>query len=268
MWAVARRPRWIAALALALLVAAGFAALSQWQLARSVSTGTIVDQGTEHVVPLSQVAKPQSPVSERAATQRVSASGEWISRDYSLVSDRLNNGTAGYWVVGHFAARTQSGATAGLVVAVGWSPNRAGAAAAASAISREADTGTVSLTGRYLPPEAAEDSDFEHGKVSTVSPAALLNSWTVRDPAGIYGGYLVSAEKTAGLTVIDAPKPTNDVEVNLLNVFYAIEWVVFAGFAIFLWYRLVRDAWEREQEEAAEAAEAQTELMAQTAEVN
>jgi hypothetical protein len=56
--------------------------------------------------------------------------------------------------------------------------------------------------------------------------------------------------------------------VNLLNVFYAIEWVVFAGFAIFLWYRLVRDTWEREQEEAAEAAEAQTEPMAQTAEVN
>jgi cytochrome oxidase assembly protein ShyY1 len=268
MWAVARRPRWIAALALALVVAAGFAALSQWQLGRSVSTGTVVDKGTESVVPLSQVAKPQSPISERAATQRVSASGHWIPKDYALVSDRLNNGTAGYWVVGHFSAQTPAGATAGLVVAVGWSPNRADAATAVSALSRKTDTNTVSITGRYLPPEAAEDSDFEHGKVSTVSPAALLNTWTVRDPAGIYGGYLVSAEKTAGLAVIDSPKPTNDVEVNLLNVFYAIEWVVFAGFAIFLWYRLVRDTWEREQEEAAEAAEAQTEPMAQTAEVN
>ena len=33
--------------------------------------------------------------------------------------------------------------------------------------------------------------------------------------------------------------------------------MVFAGFAIFLWYRLVRDAWEREQEEAAEASAAE-----------
>jgi surfeit locus 1 family protein len=36
-------------------------------------------------------------------------------------------------------------------------------------------------------------------------------------------------------------------------VFYAVEWVVFAGFAVFLWYRLVRDAVERERDEAAAA---------------
>ena len=45
-------------------------------------------------------------------------------------------------------------------------------------------------------------------------------------------------------------------------MFYAVEWVVFAGFAIFLWYRLVRDAVERERDEAedggAEAAAATT----------
>jgi hypothetical protein len=44
------------------------------------------------------------------------------------------------------------------------------------------------------------------------------------------------------------------VALNWLNVFYAVEWVVFAGFAIFLWYRLVRDAVEREREAAEEAA--------------
>jgi len=38
-------------------------------------------------------------------------------------------------------------------------------------------------------------------------------------------------------------------------VFYAIEWVVFAGFAFFLWYRLVKDARQREIEEAAAAAD-------------
>jgi hypothetical protein len=36
------------------------------------------------------------------------------------------------------------------------------------------------------------------------------------------------------------------VSFNLLNIFYAIEWVLFAGFAVFLWYRLVKDAWEAE----------------------
>ena len=44
---------------------------------------------------------------------------------------------------------------------------------------------------------------------------------------------------------------TREVELNLLNVFYALEWALFAGFAIYLWYRLVRDVVEREQAEAA-----------------
>ncbi|KZX22122.1 hypothetical protein [Rathayibacter tanaceti] len=47
----------------------------------------------------------------------------------------------------------------------------------------------------------------------------------------------------------------SDVSLNWLNVFYAIEWVVFAGFALYLWFRLVRDAWEREAEEALDAEE-------------
>ncbi|MCC7128649.1 MAG: SURF1 family protein, partial [Microbacteriaceae bacterium] len=41
--------------------------------------------------------------------------------------------------------------------------------------------------------------------------------------------------------------PEKGVELNLLNLFYAAEWVIFAGFAVFLWWRLVKDAWLREQ---------------------
>ena len=50
---------------------------------------------------------------------------------------------------------------------------------------------------------------------------------------------------------IQSVRPTNDVSLNWLNVFYAIEWVLFAGFAVSLWYRLVKDAHEREEEEEA-----------------
>jgi hypothetical protein len=36
------------------------------------------------------------------------------------------------------------------------------------------------------------------------------------------------------------------VELNLLNIFYATEWAVFALLAFYVWYRLVRDRWEQE----------------------
>lgn len=254
VWTVARRPRWIGALALALVVAAGFAGLSQWQLARAVATGTVIERNTETALPLEDVAKPQAPVTDRANAQRVTATGSWNRGDYSIVSDRLNRGTAGYWVVGHFSAGLDSSTTAGLAVAVGWCADRTRAISALKALDRQANLAVVAIEGRYIPAEGPQDSDFEHGKLSTMTPGALLNTWKAPDAAGVYGGYLTSAEPAAGLTRIDSPKPSSDVEVNLLNIFYAVEWVVFAGFAIFLWYRLVRDAWEREQDESAEAA--------------
>ena len=254
VWTVARRPRWIAALALALVMAAGFAGLSQWQLARAVATGTVIERDTETALPIEDVAKPQSPVTDRANAQLVTATGRWNAADYSIVSNRLNKGAAGYWVVGHFSAGLDSGTTAGLAVAVGWSADRAGAASAVKTLEAQANLAVMPIEGRYIPAEGPQDSDFEHGKLSTMTPGAFLNTWTTPDAAGIYGGYLTSAVAAPGLARIDSPKPSSAVEVNLLNIFYAIEWVVFAGFAIFLWYRLVRDTWEREQEEAAEAA--------------
>ena len=38
--------------------------------------------------------------------------------------------------------------------------------------------------------------------------------------------------------------------MNLLNLFYALEWLIFAGFAFYLWYRLVMDEVEKEVEAA------------------
>ncbi len=243
MWSVARRPRWIAVLILALVLAAGFAALSQWQLARSVSTGTVVHRATETVVPLTRIATPQKPVTDGQNARMVSVTGSWVPRDYTLLSNRLNKGVIGYWVVGHLTTSSD----AGLAVAVGWSKNKSAATSAMQALEAETTSVPVQVTGRYLVSEAAEDSDFQHGRLTTVSTAQLVNVWHP-DSAGIYSGYLVDAAAAPGLTVIDSPKPTSQVELNWLNIFYAIEWVVFAGFAIFLWYRLVRDAWEREQE--------------------
>jgi surfeit locus 1 family protein len=259
MWSVARRPRWIAALIFALALAAGFAALSQWQLARSVSTGTVVSRDTETVVPLQSVAKPQAPVSDAAAGQLVKTTGAWVPDDYLLVSDRVNGGRTGYWVVGHFAANVNGGSPAGLTVALGWASTRAEAASALSRLTGSQVSGSITLSGRYFPDEGPQDGDFEHGKLSTLSAGSMINLWKGADPAGVYGGYLVDSARTSGLALIDSPAPSTAVELNLLNVFYAAEWVVFAGFALFLWYRLVRDAWEREQEEA---------LAAETAELN
>jgi cytochrome oxidase assembly protein ShyY1 len=239
MLRIALRPRWIAALVLALTVAAGFALLSQWQLSRSVSTGTVVERPTETVLPLTEVAEPQKPVRTDADGQLVTTSGEYIDGDTIVLSDRINGGQAGYWVVAHL--RTSGGA--GIAVALGWTAEQNEAASVASSFR----AGEATVTGRFVVDEAPQTSDFQNGALSTLSAAALVNLWPDADPAGIYNGYIVAGQPAEGLTKIDSPRPVSTVELNWLNVFYAAEWVIFAGFAVFLWWRLVRDVYLRER---------------------
>ena len=79
-----------------------------------------------------------------------------------------------------------------------------------------------------------------------MSVAALYNLWRDVDGADVYEAYVIAADPPPGLEAIFSPPPVDDVSLNWLNVFYAVEWIVFAGFAVYLWYRLVRDAKERE----------------------
>jgi cytochrome oxidase assembly protein ShyY1 len=239
-WAVARRPRWIAALLLCLGFAAGFAALGQWQLQRSVDNAHVADTpDTEDAVPLDSIAEPQTAVTPAQLGRTVTVEGDWVVADSVVLTDRNNGGSEhGAWLVGHLI--TVDGVT--LVVALGWAPD-GGAAEAA----RDALPGGV-LTGRYLPGEPPSDSDFEAGQHSAISAAELINIWPDAQPA--YAGYLIAADAPPGLERIFAPQPEREISLNVLNVFYAIEWVIFAGFAIYLWYRLVRDVVEREAEEA------------------
>jgi len=250
VWSVARRPRWIAALALALVIAAAFAALGQWQISRSIIDATVIERDTETVVTLEELTPPQQSVTEQVAGHMVSFDGTVVPGDSTVLTGRINGGETGFWVMQHVV--TSTGAS--VAVASGWSATREGADDATAPTMGIA--ALVPFVGRYLPPEAPQESDFENGERNTPSVAALINEWSVA-PETVYGGYVVSAEAPAGLEAIDSPSPEDEVTINWLNIFYAAEWVVFAIFAVFLWFRLVRDAWEREVEFAAEdAAEA------------
>ncbi len=242
------RPRWIAALVLALAVAAAFAALGQWQLERSFANTEAIERASETVVPLDTVAEPQQPTTEAAGGQLVSVTGSLVPGDSLVLSERINDGETGYWLVGHFVTEG-----VGLAVAAGWAQTEAEASAAVSALEELAEA-PVTITGRFLPSEAPQTGNFEAGELSAMSLAAFVNLWEP-DEEGVYGGYIVAEQPVGGLEAIYSPPPSTEVEINWLNVFYAAEWVIFAGFAVFLWYRLVKDAWEKEEHERAQEAQ-------------
>lgn len=260
-----RRPRWIAALVLALGVAAGFALLGQWQLDRAISSGTVVERDTETALPLTEVAEPGGPPRQIAEGQKIETSGSFVAGDEQIINGRHNGGQSGYWIVSHFV--TAEGAS--IAVARGWTADADEAAAVRERLASAMSIASLRpLTGRFLPSEAptVPDADVDPHSMTTVSTAALINLWANWDDQPVYQGYIVDSEAPDGLTAIDSPEPVVELPLNWLNIFYALEWAVFAGFAVFLWYRLVRDAWEREVEEAEIAAAFAAEAAAGSAE--
>ncbi len=243
------RPRWIGALVLALALAAGFAWLGQWQLERAIESGKVVDAPSETVVPLATVAKPGGPITDKATGQLVSVTGSFVPGDYQLLEGRLNYGKAGWWVVGHLTIEGDGGKPVALAVARGWAADETTAKAAVARLAEE-PASSQTFVARLLPTEAPEvPADKSRPTVMrTMSVAALYNLWTGVDGVDVYSAYVVERGAPAGLTQIDSPPPIEESTLNWLNLFYAAEWIIFAGFAIFLWYRLVKDAKQREDE--------------------
>lgn len=240
MWQVARRPKWIAALVFALLLAGVFAGLAQWQLQRSIAEATVIERDTENAVALESVATPQSVITSEASGRMVSTECRFIPGDDVVLENRRTPQGTGSWLVRHCV----SGDGNSLAVVLGWSPE-------------EIEPETIGnppmpILGRYVPTEAPQLSDFQAGERSMVAVPELINLWA--EPGPVYGGYVVLAQAPAGLTTIGTEPPPTDRQLNWLNLFYAAEWIIFAGFAVYLWFRLVKDEWLREREAALSPA--------------
>ncbi|GAB3630784.1 hypothetical protein GCM10027421_01370 [Microbacterium shaanxiense] len=240
------RPRWIGVLLLALVVAGVFAFLGQWQFERAIDTEPPPAGITEDVRPLTDVVQPGQYLPEPYVGQRVETAGTWVAGDFLVVSSRFNDGAEGYWVTGQLRVDERTS----IAVAVGWAPDRESADAAASALEENAAGTEATITGRVISDEgtALPPSDDPFA-MNRMSPAMLLSQWHDTEQLSVYRPYLASVEAPDGLIDIDSPAPDELSSVNWLNIFYAIEWAVFAGFAFYIWYRLAKDRWELEVEE-------------------
>ncbi|MDQ0117409.1 cytochrome oxidase assembly protein ShyY1 [Pseudarthrobacter defluvii] len=262
MWKTALKPRWIAGFIFAIALSGVFVLLSQWQFGRSTQPEVPVNPATEQVRPLTGTLQPGEFFHGSVADQMVTAQGTYSPDKQVLVPGRLHDGKTGYWVVSAFAvngapALTGAGASpqTWIPVARGWVAQPGDAAAPPS--------GLVELTGRLLPSEAPVAGKApKPGEASAVSVAELINYWEVSSYPGfvsataeVVGGQDVSAAAVPGnLLPLDiGPQPPAQ-HINWLNLFYSIEWVVFAGFALFIWWRLVKDDYHRDLEEALDDA--------------
>lgn len=268
------RPKWLGVLALALVIASIFAWLGRWQLESaflSLEHGQNVAQdATQPPVGLGELAQPQERVADAAVGRQVTFEGVVDARDFDVVADRLQGETLGYWVIGHVAVTDdEAGASAaadqapGLAVAVGWTRDEATARELATRLQSAAGAGELELAGRLEYGQAPQVNRGDDPQALTaMAPTHLINRWA--EPAAENYGVYVSLDDESMRAVVGSTSRTAQIgaitpqaleapQLNWLNIFYAIEWALFAGFAIFMWWRLARDEFEKERREASEA---------------
>lgn len=256
MLRTALKPVWLLSLLLALAAATAFVLLSRWQFQAAETNAPPPRSQTENAVPLTSHLRPGEPLTAAAADQVVTARGEFLPGTDVLVGPRLSEGREGWWTVTAFRVADAPGAQT-IPVVRGWS--------AAADVVDPAPAGEVTVAGRLLPPDGplprSDDAGDTAGRpaYATLSPGQLVNVWDVPSYAAYVAAFAVTdaagAEVGAraaqgGLEPVwVAPQP-EEAQVIWLNVFYGVEWVLFAGFALFLWWRFVRDDHQRELREA------------------
>lgn len=268
------RPKWLGVLALALVIASIFAWLGRWQLESaflSLEHGqTVAQEASQAPVGLGELAQPQQRVADAAVGRQVTFEGVVDARDFDVVADRLQGELLGYWVIGHVAVTNDEAGSSvavegapGLAVAVGWTPDEASARELAARLQSGASASELEFAGRLEYGQAPQvNRGDDPQQLTAMAPTHLINRWA--DPAAQNYGVYVSLDEasmqavlgqTAGGEQIQAitPQALEAPQLNWLNIFYAIEWALFAGFAIFMWWRLARDEFEKERREAAEA---------------
>jgi surfeit locus 1 family protein len=238
-------PRLLGLHALAIVATVAAVLLGVWQYG-AWQTGR-EDQAASRVNadprPLSSVMTADEAFPGDAVGQPVTLAGRWLPRSTVYVADRTQGDRTGFWAVTpvEVCGSDCSGSPAILVVR-GWVPAVDQAPAAPS--------GRVRVTGWLQPGEGSGDTDPDPG--DDVIPQLRVADAIQRVDQDLYGGYVIarkvvstSSTNEAGdgalepVTPASLPKP--DTSAHLRNLLYALEWWVFGGFAVFIWWRWCRD---------------------------
>jgi cytochrome oxidase assembly protein ShyY1 len=248
---------WLAVSVLALLAIPFCVFMGSWQLSR-FETRVGQDKNSQHderqtaaaaPVPLRKVLPDTGTTLPGDDSGRiVSATGRYDAGHQFLVPGRTLDGREGFYVL--TPLRVAGGAA--LPVVRGWLPGDASAAERSGTVPA-APTGQVTVVGAAQYPETTDTSEAQtgvlpSGQLGMISAASLVNVL----PYPVYGGWITASQPGAPLKAVPPAAPPNSgLDLKAFqNLGYTGQWFVFAGFVVFMWFRLVR----REAETRSDAA--------------
>lgn len=215
-------------------------ALSNWQWDRARVWSDKSPDSLQVIQPFDQLSPLRNYLPETSIGARTQISGTWVSQSVRTYCNRPMDGailrtgieiryTPGCWVTGVIELSDNTVFT----VVLGWSQDNSGA----SGLGFQLPSGKVELLGRLQP---SEDS---HKSFLTNSSQKITTDETVKQfRRSAHDGYLVLDAAPSGLKMVQpiyelSPSQT----IHWRNVVYTINWLVFAAFVFFMWWRAFRD---------------------------
>ncbi|MBB4792949.1 cytochrome oxidase assembly protein ShyY1 [Streptomyces nodosus] len=230
-------PRWWGINVFVLLAIPFCVFMGSWQLSRfearvqdhQTQTERAATDRKEAPRPLDELL----PVDKMTSGMQATATGRYGKQ--LLVPDRELDGRQGFYVL--TMLRTGSGQA--LPVVRGWLPGDADPAKAPAA-----PTGEVTVTGALQASESpgangvSAVGGLPDGQTAAISSASLVNLV----PYDVYDAWITLDKADSGMKPVPATAPQGtglDLKA-FQNLGYTGEWFVFAGFTVFMWFRLLR----------------------------
>ena len=253
MLRTALKPRWLGLLVVVALVIVAFIQLGRWQLGVARDKAAVAQLrkvASEAPVDVTTVLAPLVPFPNDASSRPVYATGRYAAGQV-LVPDRRLDGRTGYWLITPFVV---DGSGVRLPVLRGFltSPSPVPPPPA----------GRLTVHGGLAPGESPSTmTGLPPGQIGSVDVSVLVNTW----PGQTYNAFLFLQRETAASgpvpsgsgaatgdavpstlnTLTHVPTPLPDTGLQWRNAAYALQWWVFAGFAAYMWWRMVRDDRDR-----------------------
>lgn len=227
LWRTATTSRWLLALVVLIAFVAVSVVLGRWQWDRTQDILAAERAAASAPIDLRELIDDDGTWSNADIGRTVILDGSFTG-DELLLPNREYQTQAGTWTITRF--QLDDGRS--VAVVRGWLPNDV----TSPPIRQEPTT----IEGVLHPNEAFYEGANQEQIITVVAPA-LAAVWN----AELIDGYVMLQRQDPILLAADAPAPVivpptvqvGDVPFPLQNFFYAIQWWIFAAFAIFVYVR-------------------------------
>jgi surfeit locus 1 family protein len=210
--------------AVAVLLVGAMVWLGRWQFSaydqhQNADASAVLDLPP---IPLDDALGPDAAFPAESVSRPVIVAGRYLGDEQFYVRDLGGNG--------RYAVATPVLTSSGAAVIV--------VRGSASSVPTDAPSGQTRVQGVLEPSQGSAAPLDDERTTGGIQIPRLVSSFD----EDLYAGYVIASDPTDGLARVAVPRPDASFWAGIRNLLYAFQWWAFAAFVVFMWWRILRDS--------------------------